>query len=80
MLFSAEKMPTTCWAVCLSLMVHGAILEIDQKIGAFLLNLVQFSGHLYQFTIQRALEELCLQYYSRYSAINIALDWFEGVF
>ena len=64
--FPAEnKTPRACWAVWLSLIVHGGYSRNRPKGGHISSKpciLRHFYGHLYQITIQRALEELCLQY------------------
>ena len=60
-----NKTPRACWAVWLSLIVHGGYSRNRPKGGRISSKpciLRHFYGHLYQITIQRALEELCLQY------------------
>ena len=81
--FSGEKTPRACWAVWLSLMVHRGHPRNRPKSGHIsskTCTLKHFSDYLYQLIIQTALEELCLQYYSRNSAINIALGWLKTYF
>ena len=81
--FSSEKTPRACRAVWLSLIIHRGHPRNRPKgghISTKACTLKHFSDYWYQLIIQTALEELCLQYYLRKSAINIALGWFEDVF